>query len=171
MIDDVEALKKSFRRHVFDESLLRIRRCLNELWHEQIWASPCERCNSIGVLVLHLIGNASQYMLKTLGGLPYERQRSREFAPLQHYTRLELIERLVELERQLREVVDTLDRQTLQKTYRVQCYEMSGYEIVIHVIEHMSHHAGQIIYRTKQLRNIDLRFYDDEALEADLPPQ
>jgi len=171
MIDDVEALKKSFRRHVFDESLLRIRRCLNELWHEQIWSSPCEQCNSIGVLVLHLIGNASQYMLKTLGGVAYERKRSQEFAPKRYCHKLELIERLVELERQLREVVDTLDRPTLQRSYRVQCYEMSGYEIVVHVIEHMSHHSGQIIYRTKQLRNIDLRFYDDQALESDPSPQ
>jgi uncharacterized damage-inducible protein DinB len=43
---------------------------------------------------------------------------------------------------------------------RVQGFELSGLGMVLHVVEHLSYHTGQIAYLTKALKNRDLGFYD-----------
>ena len=62
------------------EYLPKIERCLAELSTEQIWWRPNSESNSIGNLVLHMCGNARQWIVAGVGGVPDTRTRDAEFA-------------------------------------------------------------------------------------------
>ena len=47
------------------------------------------------------------------------------------------------------------------RSREVQGFTMSGIGVVIHVVEHLSYHTGQITYWTKLLKDRDLGFYQD----------
>ena len=47
----------------------------------------------------------------------------------------------------------------------VQGFTFSGIGVAIHVTEHLSYHTGQIAFLTKQIKNIDLGFYDGMDLK------
>src|SRR5690242_6967226 len=68
------------RQFLVDEYLPKIERCLERLTDEQIWWRPNAESNSIGNLVLHLCGNARQWIVSGVDGEPDNRHRDAEFA-------------------------------------------------------------------------------------------
>ena len=56
-------------------------------------------------------------------------------------------------------VLEGLTAEQLDERRTIQGYEKSVLEVVYHVVEHFSHHAGQILYATKLLTGNDLGFY------------
>ena len=152
-------IKEEFRRSVFDESYNRIHTCLNLLSQEQIWFSPNENTNSIGNLVLHLIGNAKQWIVGSFGNIDINRQRSKEFIPKQNLDKEELINELLNLKTEMLPIIDALSETDLIEIYKVQVYNEKGINILIHVIEHFSYHTGQIAFLTKLIADKALNFY------------
>src|SRR5215204_890693 len=71
--------------------LPKIERCLEKLTDEQIWWRANEESNSIGNLILHLCGNARQWIVSGVGSQPAERDRDAEFAQREVITRDELL--------------------------------------------------------------------------------
>ncbi len=67
------------RRLLVEEYLPKIERCVERLTDEQIWWRPNEDSNSVGNLLLHLSGNARQWIVCGLGGDSDRRQRQTEF--------------------------------------------------------------------------------------------
>ena len=58
-------------------------------------------------------------------------------------------------------IVDDLDPNDLLEPRRFQGrYDETCLSAVLHVMEHFSGHAGQIYALTKQLKAVDLKFYD-----------
>ncbi|HEX5965608.1 MAG TPA: DUF1572 family protein, partial [Pyrinomonadaceae bacterium] len=76
------------------EYLPKIERCLEQLNDEQIWWRANEESNSIGNLVLHLCGNARQWIVCGLGSAPDNRTRDAEFAQRDAIARAELLQLL-----------------------------------------------------------------------------
>src|SRR2546429_7400316 len=68
------------RYHLAKDFLPKIERCLERLTDEQIWWRPNEQSNSIGNLLLHLSGNARQWIVGGIGGVPAARAPDAEFA-------------------------------------------------------------------------------------------
>src|SRR5438046_10534773 len=68
------------RYHLIEDFLPKIERCLERLTDEQIWSRPNEQSNSIGNLLLHLSGNARQWIVCGVGGAADSRDRDAEFA-------------------------------------------------------------------------------------------
>src|SRR5678809_1422259 len=68
------------RNFLVHHYLPKIERCLEKLSDDQIWWRPNLESNSIGNLVLHLCGNARQWIVCGLGGASDARDRSQEFA-------------------------------------------------------------------------------------------
>jgi uncharacterized damage-inducible protein DinB len=155
----VEALQKEFDRRIFEESYSRIENCLGRLTEKQIWHQLNESSNSIGNLVLHLMGNVRQYICSGIGGYKDERHRDVEFKSSSKCTKDELMDKMEILQSDVTKVIEELDEAKLLKVYKVQGFEELGMSIVIHVIEHFSYHVGQIAVQTKLLRNEDLGFY------------
>lgn len=152
-------IKEEFKRRVFDESFERIISCLNILSKKQVWYSPNKKTNSIGNLVLHLEGNANQWIIGSFGDQTVIRHRAKEFIPDQNLDKKELIKRLLELKSEMYPLIEALTETDLIKTYKVQVYNEKGVDILIHVIEHFSYHTGQVALLTKLIADKALSFY------------
>jgi uncharacterized damage-inducible protein DinB len=137
----------------------KIIKCLDQLSEEQIWVRPNEASNSIGNLLLHLCGNIRQYIIAALGDQPDVRERDREFSARESCTKEELLNKLATTVQQAVNIIKNTDEARLLKIYSVQGFELSGIGIIVHVTEHYSHHTGQIIFWTKQLKGVDLGLY------------
>lgn len=159
-----EGIIKEFKRRIFEESYLRIFKCLDSLSEDQVWFSPNTHSNSIGHLILHLEGNLRQWMCTTFDKRKDNRVRSEEFTQSKSINKEELKVRLTNLKNEILSFVDNVSEGDLLHRYPVQVYEETGISILIHVIEHFSYHTGQIAYITKQIGDKDLYFYT-ESLE------
>lgn len=157
-------LKSNFNKYVIQESIERIYYCLEVLEEGEVWQSPNAQCNSAGHLILHLCGNARQYIISALGNMPDIRARPEEFTTMQHLSKEGLKQKLSQLAKEMWMVVDGLHSTRLMEQHRVQCFDMTTLDIIIHVIEHFTYHTGQIVYMTKALKDIDTGFYKDMPL-------
>jgi uncharacterized damage-inducible protein DinB len=148
------------RYHLSEDFLPKIERCLDLLSDEQIWWRANPQSNSIGNLVLHLSGNARQWIVCGLDSSTDSRDRDSEFAQRELVPREEL---RVLLRQTLRDVDKTLaqfDSDSLLEPRVIQGLEVSALEAILHVVEHFSMHTGQIVYITKEVTARDLHFYD-----------
>jgi len=144
------------------EYLPKIERCLEQLNDEQIWWRANEESNSVGNLVLHLCGNARQWIVCGLGFAPDTRTRDTEFAQRDTIARDELLQLLRSTLTDVESVLRNLPPSTLLQKRTIQGSEVDTLEAIFHVTEHFSMHTGQIIMLTKLLTAKDLRFYGFE---------
>ncbi len=143
-----------------EEYLPKIERCVEKLTDEQVWWRPNPESNSIGNLLLHLSGNARQWIVCGLGGATDERQRQTEFDERRIIPRDELLSRLRTTATDVDDVLSGFDPARLLKSYPIQGTEATALEAIFHVTEHFSMHTGQIILLTKLMTASDLHFYD-----------
>lgn len=154
-----ENLILEFNRRVFEESYARIFKCLSMIDEEQLWDSPNGSIPPIGNLILHLSGNARQWILSTLGGKPDNRDRDNEFMIHKNIKKSDLVFVLENLRVNISDTFSRLDSQFLSKKHNVQGFNESGLSVLIHVIEHFSYHTGQITTLTKLLTNEQTGYY------------
>ena len=147
------------KRRLFEESQVRLERCLNELSETDIWWRPNENSNSVGNLVLHLCGNARQWILTGLGGATDQRKRQAEFDERGPVSRAELIQKVQQLMSEINVVLDRLTPADIERPIVVQGFNETGMSILIHVVEHFSYHVGQIAYIVKAKLNKSTNFY------------
>ncbi|HMQ48826.1 MAG TPA: DinB family protein [Saprospiraceae bacterium] len=160
----LSAIQAEVLRRLFDESFPRLRQCLGELDEAAIWYRPNEHSNSVGNLVLHLCGNARQWIISGLGGMPDTRKRQAEFDEQGPIPVADLEALLDVLEKDIRQVMAQLSPEDLLRERPVQIYVESGLSILIHVVEHFSYHVGQIVYFVKTRKNKDMGFYAGQDL-------
>lgn len=162
MENDVSgALLNEFHRRVIEESVPRIKKCLEMVEEGQIWFRQNDQVNSIGNLILHLNGNARQWILSGLLGQDDHRIRFKEFIPDQNINKKQLLEMLDVLVDDLEKALQTGNIDRLLEIRKVQVYEESGVSILVHVIEHFSYHTGQITLLTKQMTNRQTGYYEE----------
>lgn len=149
------------RYRILEESIPRIRMCLNQLDEDQVWFRPNPDMASIGNLVLHLCGNARQWILAGMLGQKDERNRDAEFDESGPLPLDELVRILDELEEDIIDGLSKIDTEHLLETYSIQVFQETGVSVLVHVIEHMSYHTGQIARDTKRMLGVDLGFYND----------
>jgi uncharacterized damage-inducible protein DinB len=171
MSEPARAFVGEARRLLSEDYLPKIERCLERLSDEQVWWRPNAESNSVGNLLLHLEGNARQWIVCGVGGATDARTRDAEFAAGRGGGAGADLPRASELLARLRAalaeadaVLAALDPGTLLEPRDVQ--GLSGVTVlraVFHVVEHFSMHTGQIILMTKLLTSADLKFYDFAA--------
>jgi len=137
----------------------RIADCLGRLADEQIWARHAETENAVGNLVLHLAGNARQWVVAAVGGREDTRKRDAEFAARGGHSGADLAAHLRAVVEEAAGVIKTLDADRLSERVTVQDYQVTVLEAVYHVVEHFAGHTGQIIYATKLMTGTDLGYY------------
>ena len=142
--------------------LPKIERCLEKLTDEQIWWRANEESNSIGNLILHLCGNARQWIICGVGSQPDMRDRDSEFAQRETIPRDELLTLLRSTLSEVQTTLRDLDPSILLERRKIQGNDVEILEAIFHVTEHFSMHTGQIIMVAKMLTGSDLRFYDFE---------
>jgi len=151
------------RHHLVEDFLPKIERCVTLLSDEQIWWRPNAESNSIGNLLLHLSGNARQWIVCGLGGDTDARDRDSEFAQRETIPRAELLSGLRQTIREVDGTLAKFDMDSLVEKKMIQGLEVTALEAILHVVEHFSMHTGQIILLTKVLTSSDLRFYEFEG--------
>ena len=153
------------QRRLFEESWPRLKRCLDLLEEEEVWLRPNENSNSVGNLVLHLCGNARQWIVSGLGGTPDARRRSEEFAARGPIPKASLHELLDALRPEIIQILDGLTGDDLLKIYNIQGFSENGISVLVHVVEHFSYQVGHVIYFVKARKNLDLGYYAVLKLE------
>ena len=151
------------RYHLSHDFLPKIERCLELLSDEQIWWRANSESNSIGNLILHLSGNARQWIVCGLGTSTDARDRDAEFAQREVISRNELLRQLRQTIAEVDETLAQFDPHALLDVRSIQGLDVSALEAILHVVEHFSMHTGQIILLTKVLTASDLRFYEFEG--------
>ena len=137
----------------------RISDCLYKLTYDQVWARGGEEQNAIGNIVLHLCGNVRQWIGFGVAGKPDIRVRDREFSARGEIQPAELRGRLNDVVEEAVAAIEAVTDSHLAQKIQIQAYEMTVLEAIYHVVEHFSHHTGQIIYATKLLTWKDTGFY------------
>ena len=133
--------------------------CLGKLSQDQIWQRGTAAENAIGNIILHLAGNLRQWIGFGIDGRPDIRERDQEFAVRGGSDPAALIALLKDRVGDATSVLNALPEARLLENVTVQGYTMPVLEAIYHVVEHFSHHAGQVLFATKQMTGEDLNFY------------
>ena len=167
---------RGFLRHaryrLRDDYLVKITTALMELTDEQIWWRPNEASNSIGNLILHLCGNARQWIVAGVGGATDSRDRASEFAQRDRIGRSVLLALLEDTLRDVEASLADLERTLiaaesdvpLQRECMPQGFTQTVLDAIFHVVEHFSYHTGQIVLLAKWHVGARIRLYDDIRL-------
>jgi uncharacterized damage-inducible protein DinB len=147
-------------RRYLREYLTKIRLAVAALDDDIIWARPNESSNSIGNLMLHLSGNARQWIVSGVGGAADIRDRQSEFDQRAPLPATSLIDRLEQTVSDVDRVLASLTPADLHTRRTIQANDVSVLEAVYHVVEHFSMHTGQIILLAKSKQPDRIRFYD-----------
>ena len=152
-----------FRTHVLGEYVPRIGQCVELLTAAELWQPPSPHNNSVGNLLLHLAGNTRQWILAGIGEKPDQRDRDSEFAAdgSDAPTADAMMAQLTGTVTAAVEVLERLNPAQWLEIRRFQGkWDQTCLAGALHVMEHFSGHAGQIYAYTKQVRGIDLKFWD-----------
>jgi uncharacterized damage-inducible protein DinB len=142
------------------EYLPKIERCLERLSDEEVWWRANEESNSIGNLLLHLAGNARQWIVCGIGGAADERKRQREFDERSPVSRSELLAKIKGTLAEVDGVLADFDIARTLEERQIQGCDVTALDAIFHVVEHFAVHTGQIILLTKMLKSVDMKFYD-----------
>ncbi len=155
-----EEIFLKFSAEKLEQMRSRIQDCLGRLTPEQVWTRNSDNENAVGNLVLHLCGNVRQWIGSGVAGLPDSRERDAEFEA-RGSVAPEILSEL--LKTRVDEAAETirfvpsarLDRAHL--TAGLRCH--GARSAIAHVVEHFSHHTGQVILLTKLQTGQDLGYY------------
>ena len=147
-------------RRYLREYLTKIRLSVSVLDEHVVWARPNEASNSIGNLMLHLAGNARQWIVSGVGGAHDVRDRQSEFDQRISLSITSLIDRLEQTISDVDRVLASLTPADLPTRRRIQANDVSVLEAIYHVVEHFSMHTGQIILLAKADQPDRVRFYE-----------
>ena len=130
--------------------------CLKKLTDEQIWQRQGAYENAVGNLILHLCGNARQWIMHGVGGAADVRVRDKEFSADGGMTGTELIALFESTMNEAKRVIATVPSERLVERITPQGRDVSVLEAIYQVVTHVHQHVGQIILVTKQMLATDI---------------
>ncbi len=133
---------RQWRSRLEGQFLAALLDCLERLSEDEIWWRPNEASNSAGNLVLHLSGNMRQWIISGLGGAKDIRERDKEFSERGPMSRRALGERFRQTVKESCAVLERLKPEDLTRRYRIQGFDVTGYEAAAQVTQHVAHHPG-----------------------------
>ena len=148
------------RAFLLDEYLPKMTLVTAPLSEDDIWWRPVDGSNSIGNLLLHIEGNARQWLIGGVGQCPTARDRDGEFAATGGQTKAELMSRLTETFREIDTVLAGVTVAELDTPRRIQGADTTVFDAIYHVVEHVSMHTGQIIQLAKWRAPGTVKLYD-----------
>ncbi|HVM86901.1 MAG TPA: DinB family protein [Puia sp.] len=143
-----ELLLRLFERDI-NKLMTEVKSYTNET---ALWEITEGISNSGGNLCLHLVGNLKHFVGKTLGNIPYEREREKEFSE-KNIPRQVLLKSIEETLVCVTETLNKLTDGDLNKIYPVHVfgYEMTTGYFLVHLYGHLDYHLGQINYHRRIL--------------------
>ena len=132
-----------------EESVAKIKHCLNQLSAEQVWWRQSESQNSIGNIILHLCGNLRQWVVSGIGGEADTRRRPSEFSERGPIPTTELLGQLEGVVRQACAALSTAGPEELLKNRRIQGFDVTGLGAIFSSVPHFVGHTHQIVFITR----------------------
>jgi hypothetical protein len=151
MTAETELLKDIKTR--MDWAFICVNNALNQLDEKQIWYRPSSQSNNVGILLQHLTGNLSQWVLDALGKHEYTRNRPLEFEDKNQRSREELIKNFSKLGRDVQDTISKVPPDSLLLPRHIQDTDQTVLTALMQAITHMELHTGQILYIAKMLLN------------------
>lgn len=136
-------------KHQVDHARGKINHCLDQLQDEDLWWTPREGCNSIGVIVQHLMGNLRQWAICGVGGEVDTRDRPREFRVEQRTPKAELQAAFSNLLDQVNDTYSNVRAPELLESRRIQAFDTTVLNAIYDTMCHLELHAGQVLYLTR----------------------
>jgi uncharacterized damage-inducible protein DinB len=130
--------------------------CLRKLSDDQVWQRQGAHENAVGNLVLHLCGNARQWVIHGVGGAADIRVRDAEFSADGGKSGAELIALFRSAMAEAKSVIFAVSIERLAERITPQGRHVSVLEAIYQVVGHVQQHVGQIILLTKQMTATDL---------------
>jgi uncharacterized damage-inducible protein DinB len=126
---------------------------VDPLSNEQFWRKPYPYGNSIGHLVLHLIGNLNYYIGARVAETGYVRDREREFTDKRPPSKEEALRAF---DGTIAMAVATIRKQTAEDwgmayTAEREPEARDRMQIFVRCAGHAYHHVGQMVYLTREL--------------------
>ena len=131
--------------------------CLDNLDSQQIWNRGGGNENAIGNLILHVCGNARQWVISAVGGEADTRERALEFSADGNVSPEALRQRLDETVSATIAVIEQTSASRLLEEVTPQNFRVTALEAIYQVVGHFQQHTGQIIFATKAMTGRDLR--------------
>jgi uncharacterized damage-inducible protein DinB len=145
-------ISRSLAAH-YDRVRRRVHALVEPLSTEELWLRPFPYGNSVGHLLLHLIGNLRYYIGGQIGGSGYARDRPTEFTDASQRPKGEVLR---DFDHAVDMVLATLSAQG--EADWGAAYRAVGAEDVpdrlgmfVRCAAHADHHAGQMVYLCRQL--------------------
>jgi uncharacterized damage-inducible protein DinB len=131
----------------------RVGELAGTLSDEQFWRKPFSFGNSVGHLVLHLIGNLNYYIGAEIAGTGYVRDRDREFTEAMRPPKAEVIKRFEDAIALVGRTVRAQNESDWLTAYTAMREVDAGnrFNILLRCASHLHHHLGQMTYLQKEL--------------------
>src|ERR1700733_2991450 len=130
--------------------------CLRKLSDDQVWQRQGAHENAVGNLVLHLCGNARQWVMHGVGGAADVRVRDAEFSADGGMSGEELIALFRSTFDEAKGVIAKVPAERLAERITPQGRNVSVLEAIYQVVGHVQQHVGQIFLVNKQMTAMDL---------------
>lgn len=137
---------------LYRRDLARLVRQLDALDDARLWQVVPGVTNAAGNLLLHLNGNLREFVGRQIGGVPYVRDRAREFAA-KDVPRQELTAALTELATLVPGVLERMTDTRWNEMFpeHVLGEPLTNRQFVVHLYGHLNYHLGQIDYLRRVL--------------------
>jgi uncharacterized damage-inducible protein DinB len=156
---DAQEFIDASRVFLKDDFLPKLTLCLKEMSDDDIWWRPNQLSNSAGNLTLHLCGNLRQWILNSMGGAQFVRDRNSEFAERGPVPKADLVSSIESTVMAVDKTLQNLAPDGLLERFSVQGYATTRLQAIYHVVEHFSYHLGQILFIYKMRTGKDPAFY------------
>jgi uncharacterized damage-inducible protein DinB len=162
MTDDAASLFLDRSRYFLaTEYRSKLRSAVEALPADALWWRPNEQSNSVGNLLLHLNGNVRQWIIRGVGGAAGSRDRASEFSATTGPPAADLLADLDSTLDEVHRILGSLIDEDLLERKTFQGRDLTVLEAIYHVVEHFSHHLGQILLVVKIHAPGAIKFYED----------
>jgi hypothetical protein len=143
---------------LLDQSMTKIRHCLGQLNENQIWWRPEPSMNSIGNLMLHLIGNLRQWGVVPFTLANDRRDRESEFQEDAKQDSGEVLRLLETVVAEAKEQWQHLAAGQLRRKIEIQGFDVTHMHAIVHTSSHFVGHTHQVVQLTRMQLGTNYQF-------------
>ena len=149
MNSDIPLAFMARSKYQIDHARDKINHCLDQLRTEDVWWTPRDGCNPIGVLIQHLMGNLRQWAISAIGGEPDVRDRPSEFHVVERVGKDELQAEFNGVLDRVKEAYSHISVSDLLAPKRIQGFDTVPLDAIYDAMCHLELHTGQVLYLTR----------------------
>lgn len=155
---------------LLDQSMIKIKHCLDQLNEAHVWMRPEPSMNSIGNLLMHLAGNLRQWGVTPFTLATDRRDRESEFDNETRKPGDELYKALQAVVAEAKAEWSHLATGQLMRPVDIQGFDVTHMHAILHAASHFVGHTHQIIQLTRlQLGSIYKFHWTPNQERGDLP--